>query len=112
MNETQIQRQILDWLVIQEKQGKLWYTRLQNNAIRNGHPVKNKHSKTGLADIMILIQGVILFMEVKSKRGKQTDNQKDFQQAVKKHGKQIYVIVRSLEEAIREVENAKYRSIY
>ena len=52
----------------------------------------------GVADIIAIYRGLTFLMEVKDKRGRQSDEQKLFEKSVKKHGG-TYVLVRSLEEA-------------
>jgi len=51
----------------------------------------------GLSDICILHKGILICVEFKTLRGKQSDNQQDFEQNTKANGGKYYV-VRSLED--------------
>ena len=53
--------------------------------------------KSGVSDVIVLLEGKVLFVEFKTEKGTQTDKQKDFQQAVETLGFD-YHICRSLEE--------------
>ncbi|MFA5703770.1 MAG: VRR-NUC domain-containing protein [Advenella sp.] len=58
--------------------------------------------KRGVADLVVVLPFKILFMEVKTPTGTQSQPQKDFQQQVQNLG-HTYVIVRSVAEAMDAV---------
>lgn len=103
-NEERIQQEIV-----------LWF---RNNYCLNHHKPKYKifsipnvgvagarHQMTmvstgllaGAADLVVLLDGICVFFEVKDEKGKQSDKQKSFEQDVKALGFE-YHLVRSLEE--------------
>lgn len=53
--------------------------------------------KSGVSDLIVLLEGKVLFIEFKAAKGAQTPKQRDFQQAVEALGFD-YHICRSLEE--------------
>ncbi len=59
----------------------------------------------GIADIVGVLNGRAVFVEVKTATGKQRDVQKKFQQAVEKAGG-IYIVARSPQAAIEGLKNA------
>jgi hypothetical protein len=102
MSEIQIQSAILDYLILKKR----FVVRLNNIP-----PVQNvggkmvfrrmpKGSVLGLPDIMVLTDGgYAVFLEIKAPKGKQSENQKQFQRRCEEVGCEYYVI-RSLEEVI------------
>jgi len=53
----------------------------------------------GVSDIIAFKNGKAVFLEVKTAKGEQTQNQKDFQSDVERAG-MLYAIVRNVEEAV------------
>lgn len=53
--------------------------------------------KSGVSDLIVLLEGKVLFIEFKTEKGVQTPKQKDFQRAVEMLGFE-YHICRSLED--------------
>lgn len=51
----------------------------------------------GIVDILSIKDGIVLFIEVKTKTGRQSDNQKQFEEAITSHGGH-YVIARGYED--------------
>ena len=67
--------------------------------------LKRQGVKSGVADVLLLIPKggfASLCLEFKTKTGKQSDEQKEFQKQAEKCGSK-YVIVRSVKEAIEKV---------
>jgi len=58
----------------------------------------------GVSDLIIVRKNEIIFVEVKTDIGKQSDKQKDFQSIVEKLGFK-YILVRSLEDFIIKIRN-------
>jgi hypothetical protein len=84
LSENNIQIQCIDWLRI-----KRWYI-LEN--------YKNKKPRVrGISDIAIMKNGRTIWVEFKTKVGKQSKEQIEFELNVKNHGCE-YIIIRSLED--------------
>lgn len=107
MTETQIQSSIIDYLQVLENQGKLFLHRVNNMGVydpkRKAYRVFPKGSKKGFPDIICLKDGLLIGLEVKTGEGKQSNNQKEVEKKLKKHGVAYYV-VRSLDEVIEIIE--------
>lgn len=56
-----------------------------------------KYTPKGVPDIIVVAGGIFYGLEVKSKVGKQSPDQKEFEANLKKHGGQ-YHVVRSIED--------------
>lgn len=102
--ESQIQRQMVSWF-------RLQYPRYIIAAIPNGGQRSSLEAKimkgegvlAGFSDLIVIAQGNVLFIEVKTKDGRQSDLQAKFQSDVERLGFQ-YSICRSLEDFIMTVE--------
>lgn len=103
MKETEIQSEIIDYLQLLENQGKLFLHRVNNMGVydpkRKAYRVFPKGSKKGFPDIIIIKNGLLIGLEVKTGEGKQSVNQIEMEKEFKKHGAAYYV-VRSLDEVI------------
>lgn len=106
MKETEIQSSIIDYLQLLEKQGKLFLHRVNNMGVYDpkvkAYRVFPKGSKKGFPDIIIIKNGLLIGLEVKTGQGKQSVNQIEMEKEFKKHGADYYV-VRSLNEVIEIV---------
>jgi|SRR6056297_78297 len=69
-----------------------------NNARRAQH-LKAMGLRSGVSDLVVVLPNQVLFMEVKTDTGKQSDAQKRFESTVTELGHR-YVVVRSVDEAI------------
>jgi len=116
MKETEIQSAIIDYLQILENQNKLFFVRLNNippvTKLPNGKMLFRrmpKGTKKGLADILLIIKGQAIFLEVKSESGYLRTEQKQFQELCKRNST-LYFVVRS----VIEVENIikTYAEVY
>ena len=102
--ESHIQRQMVSWF-------RLQYPRYIIAAIPNGGQrsmleakiMKGEGVLAGFSDLIIIAKGNVLFVEVKTRSGKQSDLQTKFQSNVERLGFQ-YSICRSLEDFIMTVE--------
>ena len=65
--------------------------------------MKGEGVLAGFSDLIVIAQGNVLFIEVKTKDGKQSDLQIKFQSDVERLGFQ-YSVCRSLEDFIMTVE--------
>lgn len=59
-----------------------------------------KYSKTGVPDIILVINGKFMGLEVKTPKGKQSDNQFEFQMGLERAGGQYYLVT-SLDDVIK-----------
>lgn len=93
MTETEIQKEILDWLA----QRGYFCWRNQNMPTRRRQNLK--HVLRGMPDIFILADGVFIGVEVKTDEGKLSKEQIERGDEIHKH-KGRYIVVRSLQELI------------
>ena len=63
-------------------------------------------SQRGIPDLIILKDGLTIYLEVKTPTGKQSNWQKQYQAMIEVHGG-IYWMVRSTDELIAKVEGRK-----
>lgn len=95
--ENDVVNAVGDYLAIK----RYFYFRANNTPIWDGN--KNtfrrmpKHSRKGVSDFIVVHKGKTYFLELKSKTGKQSDDQKTFQQGAETAGA-IYCIIRSIED--------------
>ena len=105
--EKNIQAASEEMLVAFERRKSLVYiknnsgaTKVENSFIRFG--------KSGSADFLVFLNGGhTLHMEVKTAKGKQTQNQIDYQERVESLG-HTYRVVRSVKEAFIELSELDY----
>ena len=85
-------------------------------SVPNGTHIKNIATRTlmkrsgvlsGVSDIHIILYNRVVFVEVKTKTGKQSGNQKWFERSVKKQGHEYYVW-RDVQDAIDFMKKLKY----
>ena len=111
MKESQIQKEILHWLSLQPKD-QMFSWRMYTGPIVRGNPAKGKTFFTpnpcpGLPDIIVIIKGRFVGLEIKQHKGRQSNEQKTFEQAIKKAGG-FYFLIRSLDEAIQAIDSIKH----
>ena len=102
--ESQIQRNIVQWF-------RMEYPTYMIAAVPNGgyrttaeaRIMKSEGVLAGFSDLIIIADKNILFVEVKTSKGRQSDTQKEFQKNVERLGFQ-YRICRSLSDFILIVE--------
>lgn len=114
MTEADLKKAVEDYLKILEKQGKLWYERLQAGNLLATYDGKGyrriRLCRKGTADY-IVIQSMTLkpkgcwvtFLELKAPKGKQSEAQREFQRTVEALGAE-YILVRSSNELIEIFE--------
>ena len=97
MKETDVLHSICDYLTV--KKHYFW----RNNTIpvfsknNNAFIRMPKYSRTGLPDIIIIRDGFIIGLEVKTEKGRQSPNQVQCQKDWKEAGAE-YWVVRSIDE--------------
>jgi len=64
-------------------------------------------SYRGICDIIAIKKGKVFFIEVKTKKGKQSEYQKDFQKKIESHGGN-YILVHSLDELIKKIKGDEW----
>ncbi len=109
MKESEIQSLIIDYLKIKENQGKLFFQRTNNNPIYDpvGKRFRSlaKGQKKGFPDILVLIQGKCIGLEIKTDKGRQSEEQKIIQKQFEQHGSKYYV-VRNIEDVKKALEES------
>ena len=104
--ETQIQTAIIYLLDIYERQGKLFFNRMNNipTPIKDrvtgktvGYRKLSTGAKKGIPDIWVIKDGKTIGLEVKAPKGTQRKEQKDIEERFKTNGAE-YHIVRSVDE--------------
>lgn len=93
MLEKQIQSAILDWL----RWHHVFCWKQNTVGIRKPNGSYIPASTTGIPDILCIIKGQFVGIEVKSEKGIQTDNQKHFQNEVERAGG-IYILAKSIDD--------------
>jgi len=100
--EHKLQVAICKWLDYTQD---FYYFSIPNGGLRHrlvAIKLKMEGAKAGVADMFWMVSNDNwkgLFVEVKIDKGRQTPNQKDFEQIALKHG-YFYSVVRSLDECI------------
>lgn len=110
MKESDIQAAIITYLQLLENKGKLWFTRLNNippvnknvNGQVTGFRRLPRGVKKGIPDIEVIMDGKLIGLEVKTPKGRQSEEQKNVEENFKKHNCE-YHVVRSLEDAIKVI---------
>lgn len=68
--------------------------------------LKNEGVMAGVSDLILVLNGVVIFLELKAGRNKQQETQKIFEKKVKGLGHQYYV-VRSIEDVMEILDKNK-----
>jgi hypothetical protein len=108
MLEKEIQRQIIDYLDIQENLGKLYYFRSGSGAVstirQNGSKGFFKTGKAGCPDITICLpNSIFVGVEVKTKVGKLSPVQIQTKDKLIRLNA-YYLLVRSVKELIQDIQ--------
>ena len=107
MKEADIKRAVADYLQLLENQGELWFERLNSGDFieARGDTRRRVHGcRRGTADFIAIRKmpddkSEVLFLEIKSTTGRQSPEQKDFENTVK--GQRCrYHIIRDLQEVM------------
>ena len=98
--EDKLQAEIVQWYSLQygKKHDKCLFH--CNNKAKNaieGNRMKAMGVKTGVSDLIMVINGKVIFVELKTLKGIQGKEQKEFENQVKELN-QIYLVIRTLEE--------------
>ena len=98
MKESIIQKAIEHYLQLLENQGKLIYIKNNSGSFKTEQGGFYRMGKKGSSDFIVATKDAkTLWIEVKNEKGKQNENQIEFQSKIEKLG-HIYFIVRSVED--------------
>lgn len=98
--EDKLQAEIVQWYSLQYGRTHDKCLFHCNNKAKNkieGNRMKAMGVKTGVSDLILVVNEKVIFVELKTDVGKQGPEQKIFEDQVKKLN-QIYVVIRSLDE--------------
>ena len=70
---------------------------------RNKYYFQGLGSMAGVSDVVVMLPNTILFVEFKSKKGRQSEDQKIFQEKAEKLGFE-YFVIRSLDDFTALIE--------
>lgn len=96
-SENDIQRVILDWLEIH----KIFHFRNNVGAFKTERGGFYRFGVKGQTDIVCVVNGIYVGVEVKNATGKMKENQEAFRIALTKAGG-IYILARSLDDVIEK----------
>lgn len=98
--ETDILRAVCDYLQMRKSKGYLFW-RANNIGMYDGKDYRPlpKYSMLGVPDINLIYNGQYIGLEVKTKVGTQSDNQKEFERRCREAGAEYYII-RSVNDVI------------
>jgi len=99
MKEKDIQRQITDYLILQ----KIFFYRNNTGGFSREDGHFYRFGVVGSPDLVLVIKGKYIGVEVKTKIGRQSPAQLVFQKALEASGG-IYLLVRSLDELIEKLK--------
>ena len=109
--ESKIQIQCKRWFDIQHKKNRKLLFAVPNGGHRGiveAKIMKGEGVEAGVADMILLLPSPLgyhaLCIEFKTAKGRQSENQKIFQEVAEANGYR-YVIVRSIEDFIQEIKN-------
>jgi hypothetical protein len=100
MKESDVQRSILEYLQIK----RVFHFRNNSGAVVSTYKGKNRFfhfGAIGSPDIICVIKGQFVGIEVKRSGGKQNENQINFQKDLEKAGG-IYILAYSLDDVIKQ----------
>lgn len=98
IKESQIQKVILDWLTIK----KIFHYRNNSGAFKSANGHFYRFGTKGSPDIVCVINGQYVGIEVKNATGRQNEAQKAFQKSLVKAGGK-YIIARNLDDIIKNL---------
>ena len=107
-HESRLQQACVKWFNLQHANLRMLLIAVPNGGARNtieASRLKSEGVVAGASDLILLVpnsHGQILCIEMKTDKGRQTENQRQFQAAIENVGNR-YVICRSLEQFIHEV---------
>lgn len=102
MSETQLVKSILEAV---NHYGYFWRNNTGATRIGDGRSARFvRYGLPGSADIIGVCQGRFIAIEVKTRTGRQSDTQREFQRHVEQHGG-VYVLARSVDDAVNRIRS-------
>lgn len=102
--ESNIQQAVVKWFRMQYP--RLIIAAVPNGGFRNAREaaiMQREGVLAGFADLIVIARRNVLFLEMKTTKGQQSDKQKEFQNKVSKLGFE-YIVCRSFEQARLAIE--------
>lgn len=102
--ESNIQQAVVKWFRMQYP--RLIIAAVPNGGFRNAREaaiMQREGVLAGFADLVVIARRNVLFLEMKTTKGQQSDKQKEFQNKVSKLGFE-YIVCRSFEQARLAIE--------
>lgn len=112
LNEAAIKKRLIDILKTFEQQGKGMY--INNNSgtrfyEKNGRKYRIKFGRRGSSDIIWIGKDKIIFIELKTEKGKLSEDQKEFGARVEELG-HPYIIIRGSDWNAKDIEKMLLRN--
>ena len=101
MKKPKNEKELEKWIILALKLRK--YYVYKTASFGNCYDYNINFNEAGIADLIVIGNGRVSFLEVKTERGRQSKEQKAFQELCDKHGVK-YAVVRSVKEAREAVE--------
>jgi hypothetical protein len=98
MKESEIQKQILDYLALK----RIFHYRNNSGAFVDSQKHFYRFGAVGSPDIVCVVNGQYVGIEVKAPKGRQSDHQKEFQKQLETAGGR-YILAYSLEDVLRSI---------
>jgi hypothetical protein len=103
MTEAQIQQQIIIWFRNNYQiKGKGLIFSVANESTYSNKKFKNTGTMAGVSDLIVVLNGKTIFVELKTEIGKQSEAQLKFQKNIENLNQEYYLI-RSLEQFKNEI---------
>jgi hypothetical protein len=114
LSEADIKRACEDWLTVKQNMGELVFLRLNEGQFITQSGRWAKGCQKGTSDLLVIINNgrydspikfhaIPIFIECKSSKGRQNNEQKEFQERVESQGAE-YHIVKDVSELIKIME--------
>jgi hypothetical protein len=104
MTEAQLQQSIIIWFRNNyQMHGKGLIFSVANESTYKNKTFKNTGTMPGVSDLIVVLNGKTIFIELKTETGIQSEKQKEFETKVKQLNQEYYLI-RSLETFKNEIE--------
>lgn len=104
MTEAQLQQSIIIWFRNNyQMHGKGLIFSVANESTYKNKTFKNTGTMAGVSDLIVILNGKTIFVELKTETGIQSEKQKEFEIKVKQLNQEYY-LVRTLEAFKDEIE--------
>jgi hypothetical protein len=106
MKEVQAQQQIVQQILSYLASKGIFHYRQKSGAVSSSQGGFHRFGTVGSPDIVCVIKGRYLGIEVKTPVGKQTEHEKEFQNKLEQAGG-MYILAYSLDDVIKSLEQAQ-----